>query len=717
MKRRLALRALQLTAAATIAFLAVYPGKAHADVPYQTYYKDQYHQQYRIQTAYRPEGALGRELFIADPESEGGLKHSPLNQPQDLFIDAQDELYIADTNNNRIVHLDSGGELVRMLTFPDNPLNRPQGLFVHENGDMYIADTGNNRVLRVSAEGEVLAEYGRPDSKLLPDSFKFDPVKLVVDKRGFLYIATLGGYQGLLQLDPKGEFQGFFGANRTSFSFVDSVKRLLYTREMYEREISKLPGSITSVDQNGEGFIYTVTKEVGQGQLKKLNIAGLDQLSGKGEFADSLSDGRFGETIRDPNAVRQTAPQLNDLTVDADGNMTVVDSRLNVVSQYDGNGNLLFFWGGAAGDTTTKLGLVKTPAAVANDSANNLYILDSENNVIQKYELTEFGALVHQANGLTQDGRYEDSEPLWREVYRQNAYYAPAVLGLAKAAYKRGDYAEAQRLFKDIGLAQGYSDSFWQNRLLWFQSQFGLFMNAAIVFFLIFLLAKKLGRRYGKERVRKRREFWRGWKAMSTQLGIVSYLIRHPLDGFYGIRHEGKGSVAGGSAVLLIALASYGFIRSGTNFIYNPSIIVDASVLTPLLQFAVVWLGFVVASYLVSSLNQGEGRFRDVYTASAYAMFPFAIVGVPLTVLSGVMTLNEASIYGFLEYGLYGWAGLLLFWQVQGVQNYSVGETVKNLFLTVLTMFIMAILIFITFSLTSELIGFIYSIYQEVAIR
>ena len=715
MIKRLARRAGRLFAAVALVSAALPTGGAHADVPYQTYYKDQYGQQVPMQTVYRPAGVLGRELSISDPEAPGGQRLSPLSQPQDLYIDARDHIYIADTGNNRIVHLDASGELVRSLEFPEDPLNRPQGVFVREDGDIYIADTGNHRIVRANREGDVLAVYGKPESKLIPESFKYDPVKLVVDKRGFLYIATLGGYQGLLQLDPEGAFQGFFGANQTSVSFIDSVKRLLYTREMYEREISKLPGSITSVDQGADGFIYTVTKEVRSGQLKKLNIAGLDQLSGKGEYADSLGGGSYGERILDHSAGRQPQPQLSDLTVDGDGNITVIDSRLNVVSQYDDNGNLLFYWGGATGDSTHKLGLVKTPTAIASNSSRDLFILDGDNHVVQQYRVTEFGALVHEANRLTQDGRYEESEPLWREVYRQHAYYAPAVLGLAKAAYKRGDYTAAQQLFADIGWAQGYSDAFWHNRLLWFQSKFGLFMNVGLTMFAGSMVAGRIGRRLGwAVRWQALRRRVRG---LPAQLGFVAYVLRHPIDGFYGIRHEGKGSVLSGSLLLLLAWASYGYLRAGTSFIYNPAVVVDVGVATPLVQFAVVWLGFVLASYLVGSLHHGEGRFRDVYIGSAYAMFPFVLVGVPLTILSEAMTLHESAMYHFIAYGLYGWVGLLLFWKVQGVQNFSVGETIKHLTLTVLTMAVIAVLIFILLSLTSECIDFIYSIYQEVAIR
>lgn len=719
MPKRLTLRLMLLFVAALAALATIHPESVSADVPYQTYYKDNYNQLFKMQAAYTPAGALGKDLFIPDPSNPGQTVYSPLNQPQDLYIDSRDHIYIADTGNNRIVHLDAEGRLAGLLTLEGSPFNRPQGVFVDTNGDIYVADTGNQRVVRLNGEGELLAEFGRPESKLIPEAFKYDPIKLVVDKRGFMYIATLGGYQGLLQLDPQGEFQSFFGANKTGFSFSDSIKRLLYTREMYEREISKLPGSIASVDKDENGFVYTVTKEVRTKQLKKLNIAGLDQLAGKGEFADTMTDGSFGEYTH--RAGRTGYPQLNDLTVDGNGNMTVVDSKLNIVSQYDGNGNLLFFWGGAVGDTTTKLGIVKIPAAIETNSANDLFILDSENNIVQKYRLSEFGALVHKANQLTQDGRYEESEPLWLEVNRLNAYYAPAVLGLAKAAYKKGEYERAQALFKQAGWAQGYSDSFWQNRLLWFQSNFGLLMNVVIGALLIFFAARFTARRLGFGGVQRKgarsEQQHAAARPLLRQLGHAFYVLKHPIDGFHSIRYEQKGGLLSSTILFVLALVSYAIMRAAISFIFNPSIIVEVQIVTILIQFIVVWLSFVIANYLISSLYHGEGRFRDVLYGSAYALFPFILLGIPITLISNVMTLSEQSIFTFLEYGLYVWVALLFFWMVQGIQNYSVGETLINLLLSIITMAICAVLVFIVFSLTSELFNFIYSVYQEVTIR
>ncbi len=705
---------------AALLWSAISPQAAGAYTPYQTEYKDGFGQAVRTQMAYLPGGAFGRDILVPDPKDPSKTPYSPLQKPQDLFIDSQDRLYVADTGNNRIVLFDRAGKLLRIFEVKESPLSQPQGVFVDGEGLIYVADTGNRRVVKLDADGKLLQEFKRPDSKFLPESFKYDPVKLVVDKRGFLYVVTLGGYQGLLQLKPDGGFQSFFGASQTAYSFADSIKRLLYTKEMYQREIAKRPGSITSVTADQDGFLYTVTKEVAKGQVRKHNIAGLDMLAGKSDFGGGGSR-RFGETFH-----RGDEPQLSDLTVDGDGNITVIDAKLNVVSQYDASGNLLFYWGSSLKTADAKLGVVKSPTAIASDSAGSLYVLDGSNNLIQSFRLSEFGALVHEANRLTQDGQYEQSSKLWNEVLRLNAHYTPALLGLAKAAYKQGDYARAQELFLEAGHTGGYSDAFWQSRLEWFQRNFGVLMNAAVIAAVVLYALKRVVRIVRNRRDRGSSQQasafaeWRGWtplKRLGSELRHAFYILKHPIDGFSSIRYERKAGPAGSLVMLLSALAAYGFIQAGTGFVFNPSVILDVNLVATFAQFGVLWAGWVVCNYLVSSIIKGEGRFRDVAYGSAYALFPLVLAGIPLTLLSNVMTLSEASIYHFLHFAMYAWVVLLLFWKVQSIQNYSFGETIVSVTLSVVTMAACGVLLFIVYGLTSELWSFIHSIYQEVSIR
>lgn len=688
----------------------------YADVPYQTYYKDNFNQQVLTQPAYIPADAFGREIYVSDSQTPGGKVYSPLKTPQDLFVDKQDHIYIADTGNSRIVHLDEAGQLVRILEVKESPLKRPEGLYVDDSGNIYVADTGNKRVVLLDSEGRLVREFLRPDSKFLPESFKYDPVKLVVDKRGFLYIATMGGYQGLLKLDQKGGFLSFFGANQTEVSFADMLKRLLYTSEMYQREISKRPGTVTGVTSDQNGFIYTVSQSVKTGQVKKLNIAGLDLLAGKGEYSESGQSKSFGE--RDANTADYHVPQkLTDLTVDHAGNITVIDGSQKIISQYDNSGNLLFYWGSDAGAAVSnKLGVMRTPTAIAHNSRDELLILDGENNLVQVYRQSEFGALVHKANRLTQEGRYEESEEPWREVFLQNAYYTPALLGLAKAAYKKEDYQTAETLYKLGGHTRGYSESFWQLRLIWFQKNFGKLMNAllaaaiAVYAFRRIIRIRRRQREPGLTRVLLQSRW-------AVSLRHALDLIRHPIDGFGALRYEGKASVTGSVILFALAIVSYTIVQEYTSFAFRPSVVLDVNLIQLLLPFVLVWFGWVVSNYLISSINQGEGRFRDIVHGSVYSLLPFVIIGLPLTLVSNMLTLNESAIYAFLEMSMYGWTGLLVIWKVQAIHNYGFGEMAANIAMSLLTMAACAVIAGILIGLSTELYDFFYSVYQEVTIR
>ncbi|UQZ81807.1 Serine/threonine-protein kinase PknD [Paenibacillus konkukensis] len=689
---------------------ALLPATAEAGVKYSTFTKDSNGNLIWLQPAYYPIGVIGQDLSVPDPGNSAQRIKSPLQTPKDIFIDPHNDIYIADTGNNRIVHMNEQGQLIRYITVPESPLLKPEGVFVTVEGDIYIADTGNKRVIKLDKTGKLQQEYKRPDSRYIPDTFVYDPSKVMVDERGFLYVAVHGGYEGLVLLDGSGKFQGFFGANKTVLSALDALKRWLYTKEMYANEIAKKPETINSVATDKNGYIYTVTGgTIKTDQLKKLNI--------KGENLLRSSQKEFGEYRPMDTALLQanvvTMPQLIDVAVDQNGNMIVVDQQYKYISHYDSSGNLLYFWGGPSAVGSSQVGLIKSPVALDVNSRNELFVLDDQENIVQVFRLSEFGEKVNQANLQTLAGYYEASEKPWQDVLRMNAQFTPAILGLAKAAYKKENFESAEKLFKEAGDHEGYSDSFWQIRMRWFQKNFSWI--ASIVFFGTIALVV-LDRLTAKSRFRlkwKNRPRWK-WSFI-LHLKHALYILKHPVDGFTAVRYEGKGSYA---AALLIMIGVYGallFKEFFTSFSFNMAVRVDVySIFT---QFFIVWITWIIANYLVSSIYRGEGRFRDILIGSAYALVPYIIIGVPLALISNVMTLSESSIYNFIANAMLVWIGLLMFWKIQWVHNYSVGETVMNVFLTLCTMLVIGVLIFITAGLTNDLASLFYEMFQEVLLR
>ncbi|MDF2646006.1 MAG: repeat containing protein [Paenibacillus sp.] len=687
---------------------ALLPATTHAEVKYSTYTKDSYNNQIWLQPAYFPLGVIGEDLYTTDPKQPTIKTPSPLRNPKDIFIDVKNEVYIVDTGNNRIVHMTETGQLLRYITLPESPLNKPEGIFVTKEGDIYIADTGNKRVLKLDKDGKIQIEFKRPESRYIPATFVFDPAKVMVDERGFLYIAVHGGYEGIVLLDPKGKFQGFFGANKTTLSPLDALKRMLYPKKMYANEVAKRPETINSVATDKNGYIYTVTGGMAKSdQLKKLNIKGNNLLRS--------SNKTFGEVVNGdvPIGPITSGPQLIDVAVDQSGNMIVVDQQFKYISHYDASGNLLYFWGGASAVGSSQVGLLKSPVALDVNARNELFVLDDQENIVQVFRLSEFGQKVDQANQQTLAGYYEASEKLWQDVLRMNAQFTPAIMGLAAAAFTKEQYPEAKKLFKEAGNQEGYSDAFWQIRMKWLQQNFSWIASLILFSGILYMLMNKWT---SKSRFREK---WRNRQRTRNNFLLnckhVLYMMKHPIDGFIAIRYEGRGSYLSAILILLGVYASLVIKGLVTSFSFNASTSVDIySIFT---QFFIVWIAWVIANYLVSSIYRGEGRFRDIFIGSAYALVPYLVIGIPLAFISNVMTMSESSIYHYVAQGMIIWIGLLIFWKIQCIHNYSVGETALNIIFTLCTMLVIGVLLFITAGLSSDLVSLIYEMYQEVILR
>lgn len=645
-------------------------------------------------------------------------RFSPLSGPQDIYIDQHDNIYVADTMNNRIVKFSADWQYERkydLLNQGDSFVN-PNGVFVTDEGDIYVADTGNYRIVHMDANGQLIRTITRPQSDLLPTTFEFEPTKIAVSSSGIIYVATKGGYLGLMELESDGSLISFIGTNKAEFSFTDTLKKIFYTRKMYENELNKLPPIVNNFTMDDAGIIYTVTSAASSHQVKKLNIRGTDMLAKRDPYS-LLSSSRYGENSERTGANARVNPQLGDIAVDSFGNMTVIDtSRTNkAISQYDSNGNLLFFWSGRPNPALTQLGIVRSPVAVAYDSSNNLYVLDDQDSSVQVFQSSEFAQLVYRTNQLTLDGKYEESAEGWEEVLRLNANYGPALLGLAKVAYKRQDYHKAMDLFLRAGNQKGYSDAYWQIRIQWIQQNFSWIANVTIGLLALWLLSRKFVHGMAWYRAWKQRK--RADKPLIAHLKHALYILIHPIDGFKAIRYDGKGSYLSAAILLILALASVLVSALYTSFSFNMAVGDQVNLGVILFPFLAVLLVWIVSNYLISSIYRGEGRFRDVLISSTYCLVPLIVVGFPLTLLSNAMTLNEQAVYNFLSMAMYVWVGLLLYWSVQSVQNYMVGETFINIGYSAFTGIVISVLGFIVFGLTSDLIEFIRSILKEVALR
>jgi sugar lactone lactonase YvrE len=106
--------------------------------------------------------------FTAALANNGGISENSLDSPAGVALDGQGRLYVADTNNNRVLEYDTplSGDTTadRVFGQPDfnhnndnhsspnaTGLDNPFGVALDGQGRLFVPDTNNNRVLEYDA--------------------------------------------------------------------------------------------------------------------------------------------------------------------------------------------------------------------------------------------------------------------------------------------------------------------------------------------------------------------------------------------------------------------------------------------------------------------------------------------------------------------------------------------------------------------------------------
>ena len=99
------------------------------------------------------------DVFTADGEFVKQVKPAgtALSRPHQTALDGSGGYWVADTNNNRVLHLDPAGDV--LASFPitgSAATSKPEGIAVDVDGSVLVSNTRNNRVERYSASGDLL---------------------------------------------------------------------------------------------------------------------------------------------------------------------------------------------------------------------------------------------------------------------------------------------------------------------------------------------------------------------------------------------------------------------------------------------------------------------------------------------------------------------------------------------------------------------------------
>jgi sugar lactone lactonase YvrE len=184
-------------------------------------------------TATRVYGQMGS--FTCCSGNNGGISANSLLGPYGIALDSNGNLYVADYGNNRVLYYPAGSTTATRVygqggSFTTNTTNNggisansldlPTAVALDSNNNLYVADQYNNRVLfypsgsttatRVYGQGGSFSTGGANKGGISANSLAF-PTGLAVDSSGNLYVADGNNSRVLFYLSGSTTATGVYG--------------------------------------------------------------------------------------------------------------------------------------------------------------------------------------------------------------------------------------------------------------------------------------------------------------------------------------------------------------------------------------------------------------------------------------------------------------------------------------------------------------------------
>ncbi|WP_028610151.1 YIP1 family protein [Paenibacillus harenae] len=684
---------------------------ASAMVPYKTYFYDYEGNYYVSPDAYVPSRVLNAK--------DMGIGQEGLNQPLDLFVDENNLVYLADSGRNRILVLDERYQLkreIREFVLEDgvtkDSFNGPTGIFVTAEGLLYVADSKNARIVVLRQDGTLARVLEAPASEVFPAGFIYEPSALGVDPSGRIYVISKSTNMGVIALNADGGFEGFVGAEKVVPKVTDLFWKLITTKEQKSRTAKNVPTEYNNIAIDELGFAYVTSSALDarnqlnairsrdktslHAPIKRLNNLGIDILKRNGAYPPA------GDI-----QITNDVSRFIDVALAGNGIYSTLDSTQNKIFTYDEEGNLLYAFGGYG----SQKGVFQSASALAYQDAN-LLVLDKDAGNLTVFRRTEYGDHIAAAIHARKNRKYDESIAAWHKVLEQNPSLEMAYSGVAQSNMRKEEYAEAMKNYKLANDWEHYFKAFSEYR----KEVAGklILLIPAIAVAILWLLA-----RFFKYVKKVNGGGWRksGERTLWEELLYAFHVMLHPFDGFWDLKHEKRGSVRAAVVIVAAVMAADIFKKLAGGYILYPTDwrVLDLfdTVLSVLIPFG-LWC---CVNWGLTTLMDGEGSLKDIFTASAYSLMPIVMISVPVTIFSNFASTQEQPFITFFGTLSFGWSLGLIFIGVLVTNDY---HPFKNLYTSVISLVGMGFVAFLTvlfINILQNMNAFIMTIFNEITFR
>lgn len=399
------------------------------------------------------------------------LGNRQISKPEGIFVRNSD-VYVVDTGNNRILQIryqNGTASLTRVIEEIQGAepatFKTPMDVFVDVDNNLYIADQDNNRVLMADKDLNLIKTFIKPTDATFNQGSAFLPTKITVDVAGRLYVLATNVNKGFMKYENDTTFTGYIGANAVKVNMADYIwKRYFMSKEQRAASESFVPTEYENLYMDEKGFIYATTTVFSEYELLSDTAKPIRRLNGIGNDILIKND-RYppiGDLDWKSESLQYGPCKMADITALKNEIYVTVDRVRGRLFGYDSQGVMLWAFG-----TKGSMDGTFNRAVGLDHMGYDLLVLDEMKNSITVFTPTEYGNLIYDATDAYLNGEYDQSAELWENVMKLNANYTLAFRGIGRARLRQEKYGEAMDYFERAHAREEYGRAFKQYRKIW----------------------------------------------------------------------------------------------------------------------------------------------------------------------------------------------------------------------------------------------------------
>lgn len=200
-------------------------------------------------------------------------------------------------------------------------------------------------------------------------------------------------------------------------------------------------------------------------------------------------------------------------------------------------------------------------------------------------------------------------------------------------------------------------------------------------------------------------------------LKFTFYIYSHPFDGFWIMKKEKTDKWKTGLIILALLIVTTALRTLNSGYLFSNSSLNNFSVWLLCVLVATVVFVYCIANWALTTLAEGMGKFEDIFASLMYAVTPIVIANIPMTLLSLILTDNEAAFYNFIDIIIIGWSLFLLLAGNLTIHEYTMAKSIVTVVLSVVAMVAIAVLVFLVLNLTQQVWNWVSTITSEIIFR